>query len=296
MSIAQDPFGRQYKAGRLSDEETAQRMLETAVRRVDEDGLPVSFDALRLEDLIAEAGVARSAVYRRWPTKQHFYADLALELARMERRTEPIYYESTIQTVTEIVLNDISQLRMSQGRKAMVVKVVREGALQNFERLASSRSWSVYVTLLATLHSLPENEFRSELQATLARSDARLIGSMVKLYRVLLEVFGYRVRPEYEAVGIQAVGQLGAAMMDGLTVMSGATPDVGQRRVMLDPFGLGKPAEWSLPALGFASIAFTIIEPDPDQSGEWTDEKIKAKEERLRGMDFTDDPRNGLGW
>jgi hypothetical protein len=51
---------------------------------VNRTGLTVSLEHLSVEDVIREAGVARSAVYRRWPYpyKDLFLSDLANELAK----------------------------------------------------------------------------------------------------------------------------------------------------------------------------------------------------------------------
>ncbi|MBM7788515.1 TetR/AcrR family transcriptional regulator [Tenggerimyces flavus] len=66
---------------RLSDTETAARMLAAGAKLVGRTGLTVSLEHLSLEDLIHAAGVARSAVYRRWPYKDLFFGDLLRELA-----------------------------------------------------------------------------------------------------------------------------------------------------------------------------------------------------------------------
>ena len=59
---------------RLSDDETGQRMLAAAVAMVHRTGLTVSLDHISFEDVIRDADVSRSAVYRRWPYKDLFYA------------------------------------------------------------------------------------------------------------------------------------------------------------------------------------------------------------------------------
>ena len=62
--------------------ETEQRMLEATVAMVTHEGLTVSLDHLSLEDIIRDADVSRSAVYRRWPFKDLFFSDLVKELAK----------------------------------------------------------------------------------------------------------------------------------------------------------------------------------------------------------------------
>src|SRR6185437_6301456 len=76
------PTGLARRGRRLPDRETEQRMLRTAVAMVRRDGLTVSLDSISLEDVIRDADVSRSAVYRRWPYKDLFISDLVKELAK----------------------------------------------------------------------------------------------------------------------------------------------------------------------------------------------------------------------
>jgi AcrR family transcriptional regulator len=54
---------------------------------VHRDGLTVSLDHISLEEVIRDADVSRSAVYRRWPYKDLFFSDLVKELARSATAT-----------------------------------------------------------------------------------------------------------------------------------------------------------------------------------------------------------------
>src|SRR6516164_8119090 len=76
------PTGLARRGRRLSDQETEQRMLRAAVAMVSRTGLTVSLDHISFEDIIRDAGVSRSAVYRRWPYKDLFFSDLVRQLAR----------------------------------------------------------------------------------------------------------------------------------------------------------------------------------------------------------------------
>jgi AcrR family transcriptional regulator len=56
-------------------------MLRAAMAMVNRTGLTVSLDHISFEDVIRDADVSRSAVYRRWPFKDLFFSDLVKELA-----------------------------------------------------------------------------------------------------------------------------------------------------------------------------------------------------------------------
>ena len=79
---SQAPTGFARRSRRLSDHETEQRVLHAAMALVNRTGLTVSLDHLSFEDIIRDADVARSAVYRRWPYKDLFFSDLVKELAK----------------------------------------------------------------------------------------------------------------------------------------------------------------------------------------------------------------------
>jgi hypothetical protein len=48
--------------------------------------------------------------------------------------------------------------------------------------------------------------------------------------------------------------------------MALSTPGIATRRIRAHSFGAAGTAEWSLPAMGIASIAAAFLEPDPRSS------------------------------
>ena len=64
-------------------------MLHTATGLIDASGLTVSLDHISFEEVIQQAGVSRSAAYRRWPYKDLFFSDLLKELAQATRPAAP---------------------------------------------------------------------------------------------------------------------------------------------------------------------------------------------------------------
>lgn len=283
--MSRDPFGGTYRGRRLSDEETAERMLQKGVEKVNEEGLRISFDLLRLEDLIAEAGVARSAVYRRWATKHHYYADLLRELAKQQHPGVSSYDKSTVEDIVAMIRHDPSKLRTLESRRALAVDLCRLGALYNFELLSDSRSWSVYITLTATLVSLPEDsELQADLREMLAASENVFFEKMVGFYHALLGTLGFRVRSDLEDLSLNTVALLSASVVEGLAIDSISHPEVGAQRFHIDPFCTGQVAEWSMAGIGFASVMFTFIEPIPGQKDELGDKEIEECLELLDRM------------
>jgi hypothetical protein len=60
--------------------------------------------------------------------------------------------------------------------------------------------------------------------------------------------------------------------MRGLVIEALARPELATHRVQAGPFGAATADEWSLPALGLASIGAAFLEPDP--AFEWDDKRL----------------------
>ncbi len=287
MSIEQDPFGRKYRSGRLSDEQTAKRMLEVATDQVyrEHEGLPVSFDSLKFEDIIADAGVARSAVYRRWPTKNHFYADLLRELSGHNRPAIGAFDENTVQLTIRLIRENFDEFREPESRHAWVVELCRQGALQNYSAIAGSVEWNVYITITATLSTLPtQSPLREDLQHGLLESEKNFYTKMGYFYQNLMDLFGYRLIADLADITPEVVAQLGAAIVEGLAVNTIADPNVANLRFKADPFSTGRMEQWSLPGLGFTSVVLSFVEPDPQSPTHWNDEETVRRQEKFEEL------------
>jgi AcrR family transcriptional regulator len=260
MDQASDPLGRSRRSPRLSDAETERRMLDTATQMVRETGLQVSFDLLRFEDVITAADVSRSAVYRRWPTKNHFYADLMATLAQATYPGAVIYDRGTIELAVRIPLEHLEWLREPEGRRRLLVEICRQGAFYNFHTIQQSVDWHTYIALHATLLTLPCNELQGQLRAGLEQSQNTLVRRMSELYERLAAILGYQVRPAFPGSGFDELATLGSALIKGLAVSISSEI----QRFQADPFGSGEVADWSLAALGFTSLVLAVIEARDD--------------------------------
>ena len=256
---------------RLSDAETAQRMLRAATEMVGRSGLTVSLDHLSFEDVIREAGVARSAAYRRWPYKDLFFGDLLKELARAVELSSVAGRESEA-LVRRVIAERLDWLDTPASRRRLLVEVLRLGGEHDFEMLAGSIAWRSYLALHATVQSLPPGELRDEVAAALAESERGFLERVAASWERWAGLLGYRIRPEL-GISPAVVATLASATLRGLTLMAAVTPEAARQRVTADPFGTG-PAEWSLAALGAASVAATVFEEDPTVT--WTEARVAA--------------------
>lgn len=253
---------------RLTDAQTAEAMLETALRELTRTGLTVSLDHIRLEDIIREAGVARSAVYRRWPHKDQFLGDLLLELARSATPRHSPSLTAALELIRGTLLDKLDELRDPTRRLQIAVEVLRDTAETDFRHIYRSSQWRTYLALTVTFISLPAGQLHDKVAEALATTEAGFTAGITAGYRLIADLLGLRLR--HGSVDFEVIAQLVNGMMRGLVVKAMAVPELAERRVTGDLFGVD--GEWSLPALGLSGIVTSFLEPD----GEWDDAQLRS--------------------
>ena len=281
-SNAQAPTGLARRGRRLSDRQTEQRMLQAATAMVHRTGLTVSLDHISLEEVIREADVSRSAVYRRWPYKDLFFSDLVKELART---ATPTMIDDELALIRRIVAEHLDALDAPERRHGLVIELIRQLALLDFQTLHGSARWRTYLALHATFLSLADGQLRDQVQAALAQSERAHQAQVAQAWELLAGLFGYRLRPESGAT-FRTLAALLDATMRGLVVMALSMPDLATYRAQASPFGAAAQEQWSLAALGAASIASAFLEPDP--AIEWDDERLARLRQGLSRLALPD--------
>ena len=281
-SYAQAPTGLARRGRRLSDRETEQRMLQTAMAMVHRTGLTVSLDHISLEEVIREADVSRSAVSRRWPYKDLFFSDLVKELARS---ATPTIVDEEYALIRRIVTEHSDWLDTPQRRHGLVIELIRQLALFDFETLHGSAQWRTYLALHATFLSLADGQLRDQVGEALAQSERDHRARVAKAWEFLTELFGYRLRPELGA-SFETLAALLDAAMRGLVIQALSEPALLAQRAKASPFGAASEDEWSLAALGAASIAMALLEPD--SAIEWDGERLARLRQDLSSLTIPD--------
>jgi len=248
-------------------------MLDAAGAMIGRTGLTVSLEHLSFEDVIHQAGVARSAVYRRWPYKDLFFSDLLLELARATRPATATGFESTVDDLREAALAHLDWLETAELRHQLVLELIRLGAQSDFDTMVHSTEWRTYLALHATFLSVADDELRTALEAALAESERGFTSRIAESWELLAGLFGYRLRPDGGA-GFDTLATLASASLRGLVLTALSSPAAAARRFPARPFGAAEAAEGSPAALGAASIASAFLEPDP--AIEWNAERVAA--------------------
>ncbi|HYH33255.1 MAG TPA: TetR/AcrR family transcriptional regulator [Pseudonocardia sp.] len=276
MTAESGPTGLGRRRRRLTDQETEQRMLDAAVGMVNETGLTVSLEHISLEEVIREAGVARSAVYRRWPYKDLFFSDLLRELARATAPASVGGRETTDALLAEVAAQRLDGLGSPEGRRAVLLELFRRE--QDFEIVHRSAEWRTYLALHATFLGLPDGDLRDEVRAALTESERGFTTRIAAGWQQWAELFGYRVRPAV-GIGFETLAALVSAHFRGMVLMSPTSPEIASAHIDADPFGTGETAEWPVRSVALAGMALTFLEPDPAVA--WDEARIGATRQQL---------------
>jgi len=271
------PTGPARRRRRLSDKETEERMLAAALGMINETGLTVSLEHLSLEDVIREAGVARSAVYRRWPYKDLFFGDLLRELAKGGVPAE--FGEESTQAATEILRDRLDLLATQEGRRTLFAEVLRTN--RDFETVLRKSAWRTYLALHATFLSLDDGPLRDDVQAALATAEEGFVARIADAHRTLAGLLGYRIKPETDA-DFEDLAALLNATLRGLLIMAPTSLRLTSKTLRANPFGVAESADWSHAAIALAAIETAFLEPDPDV--EWTEERLASVREAFAGL------------
>ncbi|MFT4135570.1 hypothetical protein [Microbacterium sp.] len=248
---------------RLSKSEIERRLLDTAKEQIQQTGLTVSLEHLRLDELLELADVPKTSFYRVWTSKDRFFARLLEELVQPEGGVGAAYDPETIRVSGLVIRQHPELLATAEGRERLMREMVRVGAHRNFTALLGSVGWRTYMAILATLPGISDEGARERIKTALQRAENEFLDRMADFYRELLPVLHYRLRP---GVTTRHLAAAGAAVVEGLVQRNVVSPElVGG--MLPGPAIDGGTTDWDLAALGFLGVIQALAEPDPDYDG-----------------------------
>jgi AcrR family transcriptional regulator len=268
---------------RLSDQESAERMIAAAMEMIRESGLTVSLDHISIEDVVRRADVSRTAAYRRWKYKDDFFADLLRELAH-DPHPAATADHARPEELRALVADHLDWVETAEGRARLYAEVLRLTGARDLTMLATSHRWRSYISLQAAVLSQQESDFRTELQGILAESERRIQRRTAANYAVLAEVFGRRIRPD-AAVTFEHIAIMHDSVVNGVALKALTDPGLLTLTIGAPPVAASS-VPWSIPAAIAFAIEHLYTEPDPAVT--WDGQRIAAIQGFLRrAADFT---------
>ena len=251
---------------RRTTEQTRQLLLSVGTRLVYERGVHVGVTHIKLSDVVAATGLTTGAAYRCWENQDAFHRDLAAAAVRWRNQAP--------------VANTVAQITRLVEARAPLTEVVRVAAAANLYRYPDDVGFLTTIALRAcgpTDQNLAKAG-RDRLETAVA--------SYSGMYGVLLELYGYRVRPPFT---IDHLTLSLAALSEGLALqaMSGA-PHPHIERPDIRP-GVG--SDWTLLAFAIEAIIDRFTEPDPEAAGPVLhEERVRRAKQAVADSQLSDVP------
>ncbi len=248
MSETKRPRGRPPK---FPPHEVRDRLIESGIRSLQEQGLDVGLDAVGLDAAIAHAKVPRGMSYRIWQD-----SDLSPQNAlrhavvtRLLSLPATTGLESTKERLAEqleFLSADIASPDTGTRMEA-ILELVRSVGGYNHMILDESEEWRLYNALRASAitRSTPESQ---EILDLLGKGEEIIIAAYAELYTDLAKVAGLELRPEYT---IEQFSAAAYALNEGLSARLSTSY---KRRGIARENADGTSQDWTLFSIGLEAL------------------------------------------
>jgi hypothetical protein len=234
------------------------RVLRSATEHVESVGLSLGIDAALIDKLCEDARITTEQFAQIWPSADAFLTDLLCELAN-QAQIDRADSETLLSTWQYLSMR-VNDLHSPEGRRRVLIDVIRSAAEYNFEAVTASSKWRTYAGLSVTILSWPEGEGRTRVLDALRASELSFVETMESFYRNVLPTIGYRLKPvfknDYQPFVIAA-----ASVIEGLGIVRPTVPALVEAHFDLAVEN-GTEA-WSVASLAFMGVVDAFIEPDP---------------------------------
>lgn len=251
------------RRARLSDEQTARRVLDAALAQLAEQGISVGLDRLRFEDVIRAADVSRSSAYRRWPTRDALVEDVLVELAR--GTYQPGIGAVVARRAADVVTAYADRAADVADRHDLFVELVRLTFEVDLAATVASPEFHSYLALRAAFAGVESAELRERIAAALLVGDRRTVARGAAVLARAAELFGLRlVAPLAPPEGFEVVARAVAAASVGFVVAAQSDPGLLTATRAVAGYGSSRAAAWSVPVYAMTGLVLQHLEPDPD--------------------------------
>ncbi|MGI8393147.1 hypothetical protein ACSHWG_07350 [Leucobacter sp. Z1108] len=243
----------------MDPEEVRGRVLDRAIQYVETIGLSLGISSDLIEQLASDSGVSLKQFTQVWPTPELFLTDLFCELAH-QAHVDRADSESLVTTWQYLSMR-IDDLRSFEGRRNLMVDVIRTVAEYNFDVVTASSKWRTYAALSTTIMSWPDGPNRARVLDALRASELAFVETIESFYRNILLTIGYRLKAEYNGdYGPLVVAA--ASVIEGLGIVRSTVPALVEAHFER-PTASGTEV-WSVAATAFIGVVDAFVEPDPD--------------------------------
>lgn len=243
----------------LADREVVRvKVLGRAAQYVETVGLSLGISTALVEQFATDSGISPKQFAQVWSTPEAFLTDLFCELAHQARIDRAD--SETLLTTWQYLSMRIDDLRSAQGRRSVLIDVIRTAAEYNFDVVTASGKWRTYAALSTTIMAWPDGPDRAQVLEALRASELAFVETMESFYRNVLPTIGYRLKAEYNGdYGPFVVAA--ASVIEGLGIVRSTVPALVEAH-------FDRPTEngsevWSVAALAFMGVVDAFIEPDP---------------------------------
>ena len=236
--------------------ETRELLLGVAVERVKSEGLLLDFANIELENLIRAAEVPRSTVFRIWPDRVAFVADLVRALFEADPGFDTGFDGQTLDVLGAAIASAGDESVPPDGEAALRA-AIRVTVEHNIVAVEKSSAWRAYKAMIAALASGDDVPGGEQTRAFLEEIENRYIERMAGLYRQMNEAFGLRMR---EGTSEEDLALAIMSVIDGMSDHRRINPALVDRprSVTLGPEGA---QDWHLAAIAVYGVYDAFTEP-----------------------------------
>ncbi|WP_307863472.1 hypothetical protein [Leucobacter tardus] len=256
--MPEDTWRGNSRGSRARGDDARTQMVQRAIDHVESVGLTLGASEGVVQQLAADAGLSQRQFAQLWPSTELFLADVFCELAdqaRIDRANT-----ETLLTTWQYLSARTEDLRSAEGRRRVLIDVIRTAAEYNFDVVTASSKWRTYAALSTTIMSWPDEAVRTRILDALRASELAFAETMESFYRNVLPTVGYRLKPVYRG-DYQPFVVAAASVIEGLGIVRTTVPTLVEARFDF-PVGEGS-EEWSIASLAFVGVVDAFIEPDP---------------------------------
>ncbi len=261
---------------RMSAAQVRSAMIEAGQRSVLNAGLTLDLNDSHFDDLIRNAAVPRSSVFRIWQSKADYLVDLyeALGADGIGQAKDGHAQAAIFEVAKEILKANGSRLKKAAGRREVLLELVRQGVSANVGKMSEFSQWQSYLQMLISapiLTDLPEGTRISD--ALVETERVGVVGQAASRYA---EIFGgslglrlKRSEFSYEQFVVAANGVVEGFAVRSVLASAGSkgadVTDPSLRAVteatIPGPAIDGGTAPWLPAAIAFLGIVDTFFEP-----------------------------------